>query len=180
MKRLRRNQEGMTLVEILVVMFLFVLIATFSINFLIMSVTGHAKAQANIEVQEHARAAMQRIIYEVRRAQGFEAEADFDVNLALSADASFDLDMPDAGRDPTIFKVQNGVLTLKQGDGSAQELTADDVTVTHLTFANRSTLNGRSRNIVINLTVMHPDPTGAASLDIEYHLQASAELRNPN
>lgn len=180
MKRLRHNQEGMTLVEILVVMFLFLLISTFSINFLIMSVTGHAKAQANIEVQEHARTAMQRIVYEVRRAQGIEASTDLDTNLALSSASSFDLDMPDVDRDPTTFKVVSGILTLKQGADTAQELTSDDVAVTNLVFSDRSSANGRSRNIVIDLTVTHADPTGAASLDIEYHLQASAELRNPD
>lgn len=180
MKAWFHNQEGMTLVEILVVMFLFILIGTFSLNFLIMTVTGHAKAQANIEVQEHARTAMQRMIYEIRRAKGTESSSDFDTNLALSSDDTLDLDMSDVDRDPTTFKIINGILTIKQGTDTTQELTSNDVEVTDLVFSDRSTANGRSQNLDLTLTVKHNDPTGVEELGIEYTLEASAELRDPN
>ncbi|MBU0646245.1 type II secretion system GspH family protein [Patescibacteria group bacterium] len=180
MPPLKHNQEGMTLVEILVVMFLFIFIATFSLNFLIMTVTGHAKAQANIEVQEHARLAMQRMVYEIRRAQALEPSSAFDTNLALSSVDTLALDMADADRDPTTFKVVNGILTLKQGADPAEELTSNDVEVTNLIFSDRSTANGRSHNLLINLTIKHHDPTGVDSLAVEYSLAASAELRDPN
>ncbi len=82
-----------------------------------------------------------------------EASTDFGVNLATTPGATLDLDMPDAGRDPTTFDVSSGVLRISQGAGSAIPLTSNDVEVTNLTIYDRTSVNGRSKNIKFTLTV---------------------------
>lgn len=173
-----RNQHGTTLVELLVVTGLFVIVGGLAIGFFLSAFTGGAKAKANIEAQENARFAMQRVVYEIRRSRGIEVTSDFGVNLATTSGTTLDLDMTDALRDPTTFQVAGGVLQMQQGTGGFVDLTSDDVTVTNLTFDNRTTGNGRSRHIKMILTVTHPDPTGAEAIEIVYTLQTTVELRD--
>jgi len=97
--------------------------------------------------------------YEIRRARGVEATTDFGVNLATVSGSTLDLDMADAGDDPTMFDVVGGVLRVTRGAGSPVALTTDDLIVTDLTLADRSSANGRSENVALTLTL--EDPAGA-------------------
>ncbi len=161
------SKRGFTLVELVVVISLFTVIGGLAIGFFISTITGRAKAQARIETQEHARFAMHRMAYEIRRAQGIELTSDFGVNLATTSGATLDLDMADAARDPTTFDVA----------GSAVELTSDDVSVTSLTFDDRSSPNGRSTNIKMTLTVEHA-ATAPTDLPFSFTLHTTVELRD--
>jgi prepilin-type N-terminal cleavage/methylation domain-containing protein len=171
------RKSGFTLVELLVVIGVSAVVGTVVLGFFVSTLTGRAKAQARAHVQEQARFAMERMVYEIRRARGIEVTSDFDVDLSDNASYTLDLDMSTAGRDPTTFAVSAGVLTIKQGSGSAVDLTSNDVEVTNLTFNNRTTANNRSHDITITLTVHKADPSGQGSGDIFYTLQSSVEIR---
>jgi|GEM_PF-2028727 len=168
--------RGFTLVELIVVVAVFAVIGGIAISVFLSILTGRAKAQARAEMQEHARLAVSRLVYEIRRARGVEVASDFGVNLATTPSATVELDMTVSGNDPTVFSVVGGVLYLQQGANPAVALTSDDVVVSNLTFDNRTVGNGRSKNIAFTLTVLHSDPTGG-SVDLVYSLDSAAELR---
>lgn len=170
------DKRGTTLVELLVVTALFVVVGGLSIGLFLSTITGGAKAKANIEVQENARFAMSRVVYEIKRARGLEVTSDYGVNLAAVGGSTLDLDMPDAGRDPTTFQVVGGVLQMKQGAGAFVDLTSDDVTVTNLQFDDRTSANGRSENVKTTLTLTAPDPA-RPGVDVTYTLRTTTELR---
>lgn len=172
----QNDKRGTTLVELLVVIALFTLVGGLAIGVLIATISGSAKSKSLIETQENARFAMQQMVYEIKRSRGIEATSDFAVNLATTAAATLDLDMPDAPRDPTTFRVTSGVLQVRQGTGAFVSLTTNDVAVSALQFENRSRTNGRSRNIEITLTVTAPDASKSGAL-ITYTVEGSAELR---
>jgi len=151
--KLRTSQQGYTLVELILTIAILALIGALGVNLFLAVLNNRAKVMAQIEVQQNAHSAMERIVYEIRRAYDTEATTDFDTNLATTPGATLDLDMTDAGRDPTTFEVNSGVIQITQGAGSTVYLTSNDVTVTDLTIEDRSTGNGRSNNLRVNLTV---------------------------
>ena len=174
------DKSGMTLVELVVLTGLFVVVGGLAINFFLATLTGRAKATANVEVQEQARFAMQKLVYEIRRSADVDPTTDFGVNLATTGGATLDLDNNDVALDPTSFQVVGGVLVMDQGATTGLEITSDDVQVTELTLTDRSTGNGRSKHILITLTVGHPDPSGTSSLDISYTLEPLPNFATDN
>lgn len=172
-----RDKRGVTLVELVVVTGLFAVVGGLAVAFFLSVITGRARSLARIETQEQARVAMQRMVYEIRRARGIEGTSDFDVNLAVVPGSTLDLDMEDIARDPTTFLVASGVLRMSQAGGSAVDLTTADVTVSDLTFSDYSTANGLSQNIGVSLTIEHVDPTGGDA-PFSYSLRSTVELRD--
>lgn len=175
--RLSDNQSGATLVELLVVIGMFSVISVLTLHFFLGTLSGQAKTEGRIELQEQLRHSMERVVYEVRRARGIEAETDFDVNLATTIGATLELDMPDALDDPTIIDIASGILRITNGAGPTAALTTDEIEVTNLTISDRSTANGRSEQIHITLTGEKADPTGTSALDAVLTLETSIELR---
>lgn len=170
------DQRGFTLVELLVVTALFVVVGGLGIGFFLATLSARAKAEHVIDVQENGRLALQRISYEIRRANGIALTSDFGVNLAATPGDTLDLDMPNVLTDPTTFDVVNGTLFFTQGTDAPVALTTSDVTVTNLTFDNRSSTNGLSQNIKVTLTLDHA--AGAAGeLGATTTLSTTLELR---
>lgn len=159
MTRRAHNRAGFTLVEMLMTATLLAIVGGLAISFFLSTLEARTKAQNRIETQENARLALNRMAYEIRRARGVEATTDFGVNLAAVAGSTLDLDMADAADDPTTFDVVDGVLRVTRGAGSPVALTTDDLVVTDLTLADRSSANGRSENVALTLTL--EDPAGA-------------------
>lgn len=176
MTRRAHNRAGFTLVEMLMTATLLAVVGGLAISFFLSTLEARTKAQNRIEVQENARLALSRMAYEIRRARGTEAATDFGVNLAAVPGATLDLDMPDAADDPTTFDVTAGVLRVTRGAGAPVALTTDDLIVTDLTLADRSSANGRSENVGLTLTL--EDPAGAGGdLGASITVSTTVELR---
>ncbi len=174
--KFKNQKSGTTLVELLLVIGIFALLLISIAGFFIMTVQGRGKSQAHIEAQEQARFAMQKMTYEIRRAASVNGNSNLNVNFASSSAYTFSLVEPTSGvsRSPTVFSVVSGILYEKQGAGTSTALTSKDVSVTNLMFTNLS--SGKSKNILVNLTISKPDPTGNASLTINYPLETSIEI----
>ncbi len=169
-------KSGVTLVELLLVVGIFALLLTSVAGFFIMTVQGRGKSQAHIEAQEQARFAMQKITYEIRRATSTNPSSSFGVNFASSSLYTLSLVTPASAssRNPTIFSVASGTLFIKQGTGSTTALTSKDVTVSSLIFTNLS--SGKSKDILVNMTISKVDPTGNTALNVNYPLETTVEI----
>lgn len=176
-KGLKGDERGVTLVELIVVIAVFAVVGGASVGFFVSTYTGRAKAHARAELQGQVRFAAARVAYEIRRARGFEAASDYGVNLA-SVPGTLDLDIEDVADDPTTFDVSAGVLRMSQGAGPFVALTSDEVTVTDFTVDDRTSGNGRSRNLKVTLTARIQDPTGTTALDYSYTVTTAAEARD--
>lgn len=162
--------------ELLVVIAVFTIIIGSMAKFFISTISGRAKVQTHIEAQEQARLAEDHLIYEIRRAKALVASSNFGINLAASSGSSLGLTMPDAAKSPTTFSVASGILYIQQGANAKVALTSNDVSVTNLTFSNLSPVGGRSKDILMNMTVTKPDPTGMTALNVNYTLETGINL----
>ncbi len=172
-KKINLN-NGCTLVEMIVVVAIFSVLLFSTAGFFIMTIQARGKAQTRIEAQEQARIAIERISYDIRRASGINT-SNFGVNLALSSSSVLSL-VASSTRNPTIYSVSNGILNVKYGTGSTTALTSRDVTVSNLVFTNLSSTNGRSKNILINMTLTKADPTGKTLTDVIYPVETTVEI----
>ncbi len=169
------GNSGFTLAEILVVVAIFSVLVGAMGKFFISTLSGRAKIQTHIEAQEQARLAASHIVYEMRRANGIAGTSVFGTNLA-TVSSSLDLTMSVGSRSPTSFSVTSGILYIKQGTNAKVALTSNDVSVTNLTFTNLSPVGGRSKDILMNLTVNKPDPTGKTAVNVNYSLETEVNL----
>ncbi len=175
-KTIPRLVCGFSLVELLIVIAVFTVIIGSMAKFFMSTITGRAKVETHIEAQEQARLAEDHIIYEIRRAKGIVAGSNFGVNLSQNTSFSLGLIMPDSSKSPTTFSVASGIIYIQQGTNAKVALTGNDVAVTNLTFTNLSPATGRSKDILMNMTVNKPDPTGTTALNVNYYLETSTNL----
>lgn len=168
---------GFTLIEFLVYSAIVVVVGVISVEFIINIYGGKAKAQSHFEIQENARLAMERVIQEIHGAQEINASS-FGVNLAVNPGAKLSLQMRDASLNPTEFDVLNNILRIKQGAAGPYDMTNNQVRVTNLVFRNFSSPDGRSKNIGIEITIEHVNPSGLPEWQAGISLRSAAELKD--
>ncbi len=155
-----------------------VLLGAAIISFILNIIEISEKNRVMQEVSSNARITMDRIIQEINSANSINAASDFGINLADNPGDTLSLGMRDSSLDPTEFDVSSGILRIKQGSGSFEELSAEGINITNLTFTNLSSPNGRSKNIGILLTVEHPNPENNSIYEASVTLRSAAELKD--
>jgi four helix bundle protein len=171
------KSKGFTLIEFLVYTAIVVVVGVISIEFIINIYGGKAKAQSYFEIQENARLVMERITQEIHGAQGINT-SNFGINLAANPGSKLSLQFRDASLNPTEFDVAGNVLRIKQGAAGPYELTNNQVRVTNLIFRNFSSPNGKSKNIGVELTIEHVNPSGLPEWQASISLRSAMELKD--
>lgn len=170
---MKREKTGFSLIEIIIYVALVSIIAVSFVVFIIDVTTSSQKARVRQEVQQNARFAFQRITREIRAADDVNAGSSaFGTSpgvLSLAADNPTD--------DPTVFSVNGGVLQITQGANPAQDLTSDRFVVTNLVFTDLS-VNNRTKNIMIELTLEHPNPQDVEVFDASSTYRGAVVIRS--
>ena len=175
------HRRGFTLVESLIYATIIVFVAIVAIGLILNILEGQAKSKSMYSVQENARLVMGRIVQEIHAAQDINTgSSDFDINLAepINVGKKLSLQMRDSGLNPTEIDVSSYVARIKQGSGSVEEISSDNIKITKLVFTNLSSSNGRSKNIRVELTVEQPNPENLSYFDVVYSLTTSVEVRD--
>lgn len=170
--------RGFTLIEFLVYSAIVVVAGVISVEFILNIYEGKTKSQAYFEVQENARLAMERIVQEIHGAQNINPSSNFNINLATNPGAKLSLQMKDASLNPTEFDVSSGAVRILQGISGPYALTNNQVRVTNLTFRNYTSLNGKSRNIGVELTIEYLNLENLPQWEASISLQTAVELRD--
>ena len=149
------NKKGFTLVEILLYIALVAVIITSITYFTWDVIYGGIKTYVMREVQQNARFSLERMTYEIEKAQGINSISDNELIL----------DNGTAGPD-VIFRFDdiNNKITIQIGSGSEEDLTSEAIEVTNSYFYNRSYIYpGASEyatenvKIVMTLNYYNPD-----------------------
>lgn len=167
-----KTVSGFTMIELLIYVTFISIMATVFVNFALDIAGSAQKARVRQEVQQNARLAMDRMLQEVRAAEGLNVGTSvFDshpgiLTLGTSVPAT----------NPTIFDVSGGVLRMTQGASSPLALTASNLQVSNLVFENL-TLVGRTQHVRIIFTLRHPNPDNNEIYNASVTLYGSAVLR---
>lgn len=124
--------KGQSAIEIVLYLGLVILIMPVIAALTFFSVDVRVRGQeVNVVVAEGERLA-QVLSQTIRNAKGINSPLLGESNTQLS------LKMADSARDPTIFSLSNGAITIKEGVGQAISLISSQVTASNLIFSNKS------------------------------------------
>jgi type II secretory pathway component PulJ len=119
--------EGFTLIELLIFIAIFSIAMVGFIGVLIAVTRVQVTQASRVEVEQQSQFLLQQFQYYIQGARLVDMTQDVPAgSLQLRESVS--------AQDPTIITASNGVVTLQQGDGSAQALTSAKVTVSNLSF----------------------------------------------
>lgn len=125
-----KKQPGFTLIEVVLAIGLFSLLALAAVNFISAISAVRAKGQAIREVGEQGRMALMIIEQTLNKAESVLEPA------AGATGSTLSLDVLDTGADPTVFGVASNILVLTEGTNPTVSLTSDRVLIDALTFTN--------------------------------------------
>lgn len=167
------DQRGTTLMEVLIYISIVGIVLTTISSFTINLITIRQKTQASSEVLTNARLIQQRLQDAVRHAE--------EITTASSTFGSdpgvLQLDMVDAGVDPTIFSLtaDDGQFQANEGGAGNITITSDDVEVTNLVFTNLTTASDVGI-IQVQFTVRAVNPSTITLFDYEETFQTTLRI----
>lgn len=166
------NKKGFSLVELILYVAFVSIVSTLYVNYAVDILTSVQKTHVQRDVQQNARFAMERMMQEIRAAEG--------INLGGSTFGShpgvLSLATSVPATNPTIFDVSGGVLRMTQGVSAPVPLTSSGLSVTNLVFTNLS-VNNRTTNVRVSLTVEHPNPDGIELFNASSVIGGAAAVR---
>ncbi len=129
---MRSNRGGLSLIELLVFVAIFVIVAVTFMTILVSIIRVQSRQFAVGEVTQQSQFLLQRIQYFVERSSLVEMSAD-------APTTTLKLRMAATSEDPTYIYLSSSTVFLKQTDGgSSDPLTSDKVLISNLNFTKRS------------------------------------------
>lgn len=145
-------RKGFTLVEMILYVALLAIMMGAALPIALQLVTNGTKSGITQEVYHSARYASERIMYEIRNANGiYDASSTFDVDIATTTGAALYLIGASPATDPTVITVASGTLQIRQGAGDPVALNSVDSRVASLIFSNYSTSTYNNVGFVLTM-----------------------------
>lgn len=169
------HKPGITLIELLVYIGVSTIVLLASTGLAYSLLATHEQTKAMTEVTASAQQAFMLLDHEMEHAYSIDPTSAFGIDLAQTTGA-VTLHTQSASRNPIVVSVSDGALLLSTGTMTNQRLTPKDITVTHLTFTNLSSSNGRSKHIALSITLRKTIGYGLSSYQDTFSL--STELQD--
>jgi type II secretory pathway pseudopilin PulG len=168
-----KNQQGTTLVELIIYIGIVGMIMVTISSFLLNLLNARAKTVAISEVLAAGRLVQDRLTDAMRHAEG--------INTVISNFGSdqgvLSLDMVDGTLDPTIFSLtaDDGSVQVQQGVGSNQALTPSNISITNFLITNLTTAEDVGI-IQVQFTAKIADPGPSNAFDYEEDFQTTLRI----
>ncbi len=166
------TQKGFTLLELVIYLTLVVGILVTATTFAWNIINSRTKAFAIQEVQQNGRFIMDKFTQTVRSAQ------DITVPVTGASGDTLELVMRDVSKDPIIFSLSGGILSMSAGGGTTYDLHSSAITVSALQFTNVSSVDDASRNVQVQVTLEHKNPENRSEREFSETFRTTIELRD--
>lgn len=167
--KIQRTQTGFTLIELLLYVAIIGTLLTAVMGFYGLALDARVKNQAIAEVNQQGSLVLDQITQSIRNASSVTAPA------VAGSSSTLTLAVPTASLSPTTYTVNNSVLQITEGSGTAVALTSGDVKVTSVTF-NNLTRSGTNGIVQVTITVAYTNTTGRTAYDYQKTFTTSAEV----
>lgn len=166
------TQKGFTLLELVIYITLVVGILVTATTFAWNIVNSRTKAFAVQEVQQNGRYIMDKITQTVRGAQ------DITTPGTGTSGTTLEVVVRDVAKDPIIFVLSGGELSMSAAGGTTYNLHSGAITVSVLQFTNVSSTDDASRNVQVQLTLEHKNPENRSEREFSETFITTIELRD--
>lgn len=155
--------KGFTLIELILYIALVSIFVTGAIFFAWDIIYGREKAFQQQIVEQNARAALARIVYEIRRAD--------DINSVSSS--SIELEN---GANDTTISLSSGTVQITTGGVGPYDLTSNQVIITSLAFTDLTATSEDTKGINVSLTAQQAATGVADQFEAQTTMSESVEL----
>jgi len=166
------TQKGFTLLEFVIYITLVVGILVTATTFAWNIVNSRTKAFAIQEVQQNGRFIMNKIAQEVRGAQDITTPV-----IGVPGD-TLEVVVRDVAKDPIIFSLSDGKLSMSAAGGTTYNLHSGAITVSALQFTNVSSTDDASRNVQVQVTLEYKNPENRSEREFSETFMTTIELRD--
>lgn len=168
------SQRGFTLLELLLYVAISAIIMSGIVTLLILLMNSRVKNQTVTEVESQGAFIMQELGASIRNSAAITAPA------AGASATSLTLDTRDDTKDPVIYSLTSGVVSVTEGSGpkpTVTPLNSSAVTVSGLSFQNLSLAGTTSQVIRVTFTVTYTNPSGRDEYNYSKTFYNSYSLR---
>lgn len=166
----RATNAGYTLIELLLYVSMIGILLSAVTVFFATTADARIKNQTISEVNDQGIYVMSYITQTIRNA------TDVTVPTAGTSGASLTLTVPTGSLSPTVFSLSSGVMQVKEGTGTAINLTSGKVQMTNLTVKNL-TRSGTNGIVQISFTIARINTAGRNEYDYQRTFTTSVALR---
>ena len=166
-------KKGFTFLELLVYIAV-ISIVVVSMSQLAWEAMGAGVKNSTLqEVHSNARYVSERILYQIRNANGLNAGS----STFGSSPGVLSL-VQSAPNNPTIIDLSGGFIRLKLGASAAVNLNSNDTQVTNLVFTNYTSADGTTEHIGYEFTMRYDYSGSRSEYDETVTVRGSAEIRS--
>ena len=174
LRKLNTNQQGFTLLELLIYVAIFSTIIGAIVGLAVLASGQKVSSQVTADINYQGEAAMALITQTVHQATSITTPA------AGSSSSSLTLAMPTSAANPTVFSTYNdgstNRLQINEGSPAVQnKLTNAHANVTNLTFTNRS-LTGAKGSVLIQFTITYKSTSTSAEFTFSKTFYGAATI----
>ncbi|MDZ7611752.1 MAG: prepilin-type N-terminal cleavage/methylation domain-containing protein [Candidatus Moranbacteria bacterium] len=169
MKELR-NEQGFTLVELLLYVGVVVVIISGVTGLAFLMLETRVKTQAMNEVNYQGERIVEIITQTVRNAEGINSPT------KQGSSGSLSVDVLDAGDDPTVFDSSGGSVTIQEGGAGTIALSNNHVSVSNLVFSNNG-LTDAPDSIQFSFQLNFNNPEGRNEYSYSKTFNGTASVR---
>ena len=161
MRRILNNQEGFTLIEVLVYAIIFALLVGTMTLFAFSMLNGSTKADMQLEVTDNARFVTQKLQYILHGATSVDSP------VVGSSAASLSITTATTSWNPFVIDVSNGALRFKKGSAAAVPLTDSFVRISSVSFKTYAFSDSTKNTVRFKAQVASVNPLQPASSSID-------------
>jgi len=156
------HDSGFTLIELILYFAIFGIVATLGVSVFSYALKGRTTVRKLGEVQVNVQRATDQIVEKVH------------TSLTINdASSTLSLKMSDSAKDPTIFALSSGAITIQEGTSTAVAITPDTIVVTSLTFTKITNPSPATSSVQIKMTAGY-NVAGSADPGTAYSIQTTA------
>ncbi len=165
-----KNNKGFTLIELLLYISIASIIVFTTASLLRFTLEGRVKNQTIAEVEQEGSQVMQLITQTIRNATAVNSPTQGNSAASLS------VNVVTGANSPTVFDLSTGAIRIKEGAGTAVNLTSSHVTVSSLNFQNLSATSPPDV-IRISFTITYINNSGRNEYSYSQKFYGSASFR---
>lgn len=151
------------MVELILYFAIFGIVATLGVSVFSFALKGRTAVRQLAEVHVNTQHAVEQIVDRVHVAVTIN-----------DASSTLNLKMSDSAKDPTVFALSSGAITIQEGTSTASAITPSTVVVSSLSFTKITNPSPATSSVQIRVTAGYNDGSGAAAPGTSYSIQTSA------